>query len=228
MAVIKTLTRTFKANNTQLDAEFKEQLQKSLSEADLYFQQYTEYATLWFNTQTTITVQYDGVKWNQLVFNPQNKISEVRSRVNFRKFIISVVENTEYKPAFTAKQRVQNACRKAMYETDTYKDMVAKRPSGMDIDHCGEYEFNDIYERFIQRVDEVSKTGEGWPKRGNNTVEEYIMHQALVTDDRLGGMKFSPCIGQDLMHFFNHLHDEMAELQYLTKQEHKVKTKQRR
>lgn len=224
MATIKTLTRTFQANNTQLDAEFKEQLQRPISEAELYFQQYTEYATLWFNAATTISVQYDGVKWNQLVFTPENGTSEVRSRVNFRKFIMSVVQGTNYKPAFSAKQRVQNACRKAIYDTDMYKNMVSNRPKGMDIDHCGEYEFNDIYETFIARVDEVSKTGSGWPARGNNSIEEYIMNQALVSDMNLGGMKFGPGIGQDLMHYFNHLHDEMAQLQYLTIDQHKNKT----
>lgn len=110
------------------------------------------------------------------------------------------------------KKKIIDACRHSLYDAQHLSDLYKKFPpkKGYEVDHCGKYEFTDIVDIFIERALEHN---EQW------TVD-YL---ALKVKKRLSGLQFFT--DYKIKPFFIKVHDEIAELQYLTIEEHREKTK---
>jgi hypothetical protein len=138
-------------------------------------------------------------KYNHIVAIRSNGTEEA---VSYKK-LIDYISSGEYhkKPP---KSILTKVCRNAVNQ-DIRNEFPPK--VGFEVDHCGDYEFKDIFEHYIQLMDSVGIT-----------VDDLVRS---ITSNEKGIRVFSDEIYEQI---FRNEHNRLAKLQYLSVDEHKAKT----
>ncbi|MEV3816908.1 hypothetical protein RI537_12400 [Aeromonas salmonicida] len=187
------------------------------SEAVKYFSKYNTKAEGLFDKKI---VRVDVVrsvlnkKYRELKYHFEDGTTSGKKLRNLVKYLCTGSKES----VSTPHDQVVRACRLAANETDLMKKAHKNKKPGEEIDHCGLYEFKDIYNAFISEIAVSCQS----------TIEEaerFIYENAI--ENRKGARVFTDA-GENIKRMFIEKHDAMAILQCISQEEHRRKTAQSR